>query len=251
MSTSKEIALMFSGGVDSTIAAVELAKTYDKVHLYNYKNGYGHYAMGRSRKRYEELDRLQPGRFTFTYRPIRELFERITVRTLAEDYREFGSAFVWCMGCKLAMHTMSIVLSLERGVRVMSDGSASDSDEMVEQMLISISMVRLFYKEFGIDFEIPVYEIPRDDKRRILGELGIRMGIPIRDRYLGIQPSCIPGELYYLPYVLFNKSPGHLESVVARFIDAKKAVARAYVEEHFRAQGRDLDTLLAERADRG
>ena len=62
----KEIALMFSGGVDSTATAIMLAEHYDKVHLVTYKNGYGHYYHHRTRKRVDELNKALGDKFIYT-----------------------------------------------------------------------------------------------------------------------------------------------------------------------------------------
>ena len=59
-----EIALMFSGGVDSTATAIMLAEKFDRVHLVTYKNGYGHYYFNRTQKRVEELNEALGDRFT-------------------------------------------------------------------------------------------------------------------------------------------------------------------------------------------
>lgn len=228
---ASSVALMFSGGVDSTVAAIKLQEQFDKVHLLTFNNGYGHYAMHRTARRVAELDRRYPGKFVHFYTGIKELFEKVCLSTILDDYRKYNSAFMWCMGCKLVMHARSIMYCREHGVEKMSDGSAGDSDEMVEQSLLSVSMVHWFYRDWEVEFFVPVYSVERDDKRAMLKEMGFRMGIPIKDRYLGIQPSCIPGELYYLPYILFNKSPGHEESTVAKYIAEKRPVLDQIIEE--------------------
>jgi predicted subunit of tRNA(5-methylaminomethyl-2-thiouridylate) methyltransferase len=219
---SRQAALMFSGGVDSTVAAVKLLEDFDRIHLLTFANGYGHYAFGRTRRRVRELDQRYPGRFVHFEASIKQMFEEICLSSIKEDYGKYGSAFMWCMGCKLCMHARSIIYCHQNGIEMMSDGSASDSDEMVEQMLLSVSMVYWLYEEWGIEYFVPVYHIGRDDKRQMLRDGGYHLGIPVLDRYLGIQPSCIPGELYYLPYILFNKTPGHEEETVARYIASKR-----------------------------
>ena len=218
----ESVALMFSGGVDSTVAAIRLLDDFERVHLLTYSNGYGHYAFGRTRRRIRELDERYPDRFVHFEASIKQMFNEVGLSTIKEDYGRFGSAFMWCMGCKLCMHARSIIYCRRNGIRFMSDGSAADSDEMVEQMLLSVSMIHWLYRDWGIDFFVPVYTMERDEKRAMLKEMGFFMGIPILDRYLGIQPSCVPGELYYLPYILFNKAPGHDEETVARYIAMKR-----------------------------
>lgn len=228
---SEAISLLFSGGVDSTAAAVVLAQQWGKIHLVTFRNGYGHYAFGRTKSRMGELDRMFPGRFVHRMIDVRDLFESLVVNDIKGNYERYGSAFVWCMGCKLAMHAMNVVYCKKEGIKHTSDGSSSDTQEMVEQMLISVSLINFLYEDHEIEYITPVYDISRDDKRRLLKEGGFKMGIPVRDRYLGIQPSCIPGELYYLPYVLFNKGPAHEERAVARFIIDKRETVERYIRE--------------------
>lgn len=227
----EEVSLMFSGGIDSTTAAILLSRRYRHVHLLTYCNGYGHYHIDRTRRRVDELRRVAGDRFTHVVRPTRELFERLVVGRLRDEYRRWGSAFIWCLGCKLAMHAESVVYDLEHGIRNMADGSSRSTGEMVEQMLVSVYMVREFYARFGIDYRTPVYDVPRGDEIAFVRESGFRMGLRVGDRFLGVQPKCRPGELYYLAFLLFNQPPGHDEERVAAFLEEKLAVAEEYVRE--------------------
>jgi PP-loop superfamily ATP-utilizing enzyme len=131
------ISLMFSGGIDSTNAAIKLSEEYDKVHLLTYCNGYGHFYLENSKKRAIELNNKFQNKFIHHLIPIGDIFNKMIVATLLKDYKEFKSGFIWCMGCKMAMHTRSIIYNLENNIKYMSDGSSQDSDEMVEQMPIA------------------------------------------------------------------------------------------------------------------
>lgn len=229
---NKEISLMFSGGVDSTIAAISLAKQYDKVHLLTFCNGHGHCFMGASRKRAKELINKCGNKFMHNLITIEDIFEKMVLDSLLEDYKEFKSGFIWCLGCKMAMHACSIIYNIKNNIKFMADGSSQDTSEMVEQSILSISMIKMFYKKYNIDFFVPVYEQPRAEKINKLRELRFHMGIPVGDRHIGIQPRCIPGELYYLPYLLFNKALEHGEMSVAKFIEKKQKLADNLIEEH-------------------
>ncbi|MBM4398345.1 MAG: 7-cyano-7-deazaguanine synthase [Deltaproteobacteria bacterium] len=227
--SDEEVSLMFSGGIDSTTAAFMLSKRYRHVHLLTYSNGYGHYRIDRTSRRADELRRVCGDRFSHTILPVRELFEELLVSRLRDEYRRWGSAFVWCLGCKLAMHAHSVVYNLEHGIRNMADGSSRSTGEMVEQMLVSVYMVREFYARFGIDYRTPVYDVPRGDEIAFLRAAGFRMGVRVGDRFLGVQPKCRPGELYYAAFLLFNQPPGHDEERIAAFIEEKCAVMDAWV----------------------
>ncbi len=239
-----EIALMYSGGLDSTATAILLAEKFERIHLLTYKNGYGHYNHWRTARRVRELNRKLGDRFVYTLIGTKTYFDDVLVRNVVNDFKEYKSGFIWCMGCKMAMHMRSALYCLEHGLVHMTDGSNSDTDEMVEQMLISLTLIRGFYNGFGVEFGTPVYEATRDDSRSLIGKHDLKMGTKILDRHLNVQPSCVAGELYYVPYVLFNKKVKHDESTVARFIQAKQEIARQLMRAYFEERGVDLDELL-------
>lgn len=242
-----EIALMFSGGLDSTATALALAGTHRRVHLLTYCNGYGHRRMERARARYEALVKAVGPRFTFSLISTQSLFERLLLRTVGADYRAVRSAFVWCLGCKVAMHARSAQFCLEHGLTKMADGANGETDEMVEQSLLSLSILRYFYEDLGIEYGAPVYDVSRERSRAVLRDAGVRRGLTVLGRQLGVQPTCVAGELYYLPYLLLNKPVKHDEAQVAAFFESKLPRAREAVFARLRAQGLDGEQLVAER----
>ncbi|MCO4773865.1 MAG: 7-cyano-7-deazaguanine synthase [Deltaproteobacteria bacterium] len=245
----KEIALMFSGGVDSTMAACLLAEQYDRVHLLTYHNGHGTAHMGKTKRRVEELQaKCGRDKFVHMLTSTKALMETVVVDDLVETYAEYRSGFIWCMGCKLAMHARSAIYCLENGLTEMSDGSSGSTQEMVEQMLVSLSLIRAFYAKYGITFATPVYDIPREEEQKTLRARGFRMGLQVLGRNIGIQPSCYAGLVYYAPYMLFHKPPKHDEALVARFIEERSLRAHALVEGWFKQQGQEVPRLAAEGA---
>ncbi|MFC1576254.1 hypothetical protein ACFL3J_01135, partial [Candidatus Omnitrophota bacterium] len=170
-------------------------------------------------------------KFVFNLIYIEDLFNRLVLDVLLKDYKKYNSGFIWCMGCKLAMHAKSIIYNLQNDIGLMSDGSSHDTEEMVEQAPLSISLIMGFYEKYNIDYSVPVYKQTREEKIKILKDLKFHMGIPIKDRFLGIQPKCIPGELYYMPYLLFNKDLEHKGPLVASFINEKQKIAEHYIKE--------------------
>ena len=246
---NNEIALMFSGGVDSTATAVMLAEHYDKIHLVTYRNGYGHYYHHRTADRVDELNRRLGNKFVYSAITIKDYFDEILVNSVIKDYKQYRSGFIWFMGCKMSMHMRSAIYCLEHGLPRMTDGSNSDTDEMVEQALLSLSLIQFFYEDHTVDFGTPVYEVRREDSRRAIKELGLKMGVQVMDRHLCIQPTCLAGELYYMPYLFFNKPMKHDEPVVGKFIKEKTAICHQVMTEYFRRKGIDLEALLADRRE--
>ncbi len=244
-----EIALMFSGGVDSTATAVMLAEHYDRIHLVTYRNGYGHYYHHRTAERVDELNRRLGNKFVYSAITIKDYFDEILVNSVIKDYKEYRSGFIWFMGCKMSMHMRSAIYCLEHGLPRMTDGSNSDTDEMVEQALLSLSLIQFFYEDHTVDFGTPVYEVRREESRQVIKDLGLKMGVQVMDRHLCIQPTCLAGELYYMPYLFFNKRMKHDEPVVGKFIKEKTEICHRVMSEYFASRGVDLDGLLANRRE--
>ena len=242
-----EIALMFSGGIDSTATAIRLAEQYERVHLITFRNGYGHFHHHRTRQRVDELNRKLGNKFYYTLISTKGHFDEILVKHVLKDYQQYHSGFIWFMGCKMAMHMRSALYCLQHGLVQMTDGSNEDTNEMVEQMLISLALIRDFYAHNGIKFGTPVYEVRRDDSRRLIAALGLKMGIEVMDRHLCIQPTCLAGELYYMPYLLFNKKVRHDEATVARFIAEKRLIAQAIIDRWLSERGHSLAAILDQR----
>ncbi|MFT7625631.1 MAG: hypothetical protein ACI9WU_004822, partial [Myxococcota bacterium] len=166
-----------------------------------------------------------------------------------KDYKKYRSGFIWFMGCKMAMHMRSAIYCIENGIRYMTDGSNADTEEMVEQMLISLTLIDHFYDSLSVDFGTPVYEVRRSASKELIKDLKLNMGIEVMDRHLCIQPTCLAGELYYMPYMLFNKRVRHDEQEVARFIEEKAAMCMEIVRRYFADKGLGLDDLLAQRRE--
>jgi len=229
--TKKSIGLMFSGGIDSTYTACLLAQQYDVVHLMTYDMEYGHYHIERTVKRVHELQKQYNCTFIHAIISTKKLFNTLVIDNLKRDYNKYKSAFIWCMGCKIAMHTQSIMYCIQNNLSEMTDGSSRDTDEMVEQMEPSIACINDYYAAHHISFTVPAYDATRQEKIDFLKKHDFHFGLQIRDRFMGIQPVCIPGELYYLPYLLFNTPLKHDETVVCDFIKTKIETAEKFIKE--------------------
>jgi len=225
----KNISLMFSGGIDSTYCATKLVKDFDKIHLLNYSNGYGHFFLKKSKKRYLELKRVLGDKFVYSFSSVKPIFEKLLINDLPKDMDKYSSAFIWCLSCKLAMHSQSIIYNKLNKINFSTDGSSFDTSEMVEQTPLSISLIQNHYKKYGIEFEPVAYKVPRKDKIKKIKKLGIKTGISIMDRNIGIQPKCIPGELYYSPYLIMSRLPHHQSKEIYKFFREKKELLDSYI----------------------
>ena len=216
-----EATLLFSGGIDSTFDAFHLARRHSRVHLLTFSHGYGQFFMGRAAKRFRELDRHHQGRYVHHLISIRETFRSLFVKDLLNATKHLPG-FSWCLSCKLAMHAHAIIYCKNNGLSYAVDGSSADTSEMVEQSDLAIALIQELYKTNSIDFDAPHHSVPRSQKRDFLKEKGLRLGIRVFDRHIGIQPKCIPGELYYSPYLLCGLPPQHREDDIKDFVTSRQ-----------------------------
>lgn len=227
-----QVSLMFSGGIDSMYCALKLASKYESVHLLNYSNGYGHMFLNESKKRYLSLIKggKNEEKYVFSYASIKKLFNKVLIDTLDKDMEKYSSAFIWCMGCKLSMHAETIAYDIINGIKRSTDGSSYETREMVEQSPFSISLIKKMYSKYGIDFSPESYKISRAEKLAYLKQNGISTGIKILDRNIGIQPKCIPGELYYSPKIILGMEPFHQEKEIYKFYKDKESILLEHIE---------------------
>jgi len=233
-----EALLMYSGGLDSSASAIVMLEQFERLHLLTYNYGYGQLFLKWAKKGANGLiEVFGPQRFVHEIASVKEIFQRIFVRSAVRDYKDYKSRFIWCLACKLSMHTANIIYCLEHGLNTASDGSSAETAYYVEQMPQSIDAIRHFYSEFGIDFVTPVYNIgSREAKLKLLAEKGVKsVGIAVRDRNPGTQPLCVVGNLIHFASTFLGKHPNYNQELVLRFLQQKTQIARRIIEARVKA----------------
>jgi hypothetical protein len=242
----KETTIMYSGGLDSTATVLLLSEMFDRVHLLTYDNGYGQFFIDWSKRHNKNFNRIiGKDKYVHTITSCKELFSKLVVGNLGKNYKAYKSRFIWCMGCKLAMHTHSIIYSLEHGIDTASDGSSPETDYYVEQMSLSLKRIRQFYGEYGINFSTPIHDVKtREEEKKLLESKGMKkVGIKVMDRNPGTQPLCVPGNFIYFASTFFKMHPKYSEETVEKFINEKLPIAREFIKEYFDKKGMDLEKL--------
>jgi len=240
---SKEVALLFSGGLDSTLAATVLKETYDKVHLLSVARGYGQLKVGRTRRRFDELSDLA-GEDEYMYSLLRanSLFRRVVVRSLFRDIVKYKGLFVICVGCKLVMHTVGAIYCLSEGIPNIADGASGATEWMSDQAMAALDGYRNLHAALGLSYSNPVVEIrDREEERKRLRELGISTGRKVAGRDYGTQPICLYGDsLAFLREALFKVSLPVSDKAIRSYIEEKTPMLIEHVQRHFELQGEDI-----------
>ena len=154
----KEIAVLFSGGTDSTAAVALLAESYDRLHLLSY----GHSGISKpenSRTNVRLLEQRFGERFEHRIYDVDRLFRWVTYLNYWENVRKFGFFNLTTCGlCKLSMHVRTLVYCLDHGIGEVADGANRHMSHFPAQMQEVLDELRDLYARFGIVYQNPVFD---------------------------------------------------------------------------------------------
>lgn len=146
---NNNVALLFSGGRDSSLACAMLAKKGYKIHLLTFNNG-TIINLDLAELRYKELnDRFSGAIIAREIIPSYGLFKEIALIPIEKDFRKYETNLL-CMGCKLAMHVLSLIYCLENKIPIIADGYTEYQRTWIEQMPEAVQAVRKFHEEYKL-----------------------------------------------------------------------------------------------------
>lgn len=170
----KHVAVLFSGGRDSSLAACLMAMRGYKVHLLSFVSGFG-VKSEIAEYRFDELRNRFPNNITGrVIIPIFGLVRKIATLNIEQDFAKYKVNLI-LVGEKLAMHAASTVYCLQNDVELLVDGTSGyQSDGFPEQMPQALEMFRAFHAEYKIRYECPILDFNDDDSvKYLLMEIGI------------------------------------------------------------------------------
>lgn len=150
---SKKIsAILFSGGLDSSLAVCDMIEKGYDVHLLHYDTG-ALISNNLIKIRYAELKKIYEECIVDLYeRNISGLFRRIALVSLEEDIKKYGVSLI-CVGCKLAMHVQCIIYCKNNGIKCVADGSTERQKRYGEQREVSLEFVKKFIKNMILNIK--------------------------------------------------------------------------------------------------
>ena len=169
--TKQDCLLLYSGGKDSTLAAIRLYKAGYNVHFIHFDNGH----MCDQDKPYltflETFNREND--FYFDY-----ALSNVNIKDLFEEYykewslkisndKELDSE-IRCLSCRMAMYTKAIEIAKELGYKYIAEGARISQKFMLEQLPITERLKDLA-SSHGIKLLLPVLHV--DDDQKLINEL--------------------------------------------------------------------------------
>ena len=153
--------LMFSGGRDSTIAAVRLSGVFDRLVLVTVLSEHL-VGIERVRRRMQELDGILPrgSEWLQVIQPALPIEETLVVPT--------------CLPCQRAYVAVGVTIARRRGISDLAMGYSGYQNTWPEQTPYATKRLRALLEEVGIHLHLPVYDI--ESKRAACDELE-RLGL--------------------------------------------------------------------------
>jgi hypothetical protein len=186
------IALMYSGGLDSTYEVVQRLETYCTVYLLTFDNGCCSNMRG-PRSRVDELRGLF-GHERIFHRQVNTaaLIERLA-GDMGELRRRYNTHWVFDLVCQLSSTLELICLARSHGVTHITDGASHAQTEVFMQDPQFGEHKRPFIEAQGIEYRRSVgFDVSREDKQHFLRERSLRSGSKVLEKlfpYLHISSS--------------------------------------------------------------
>ncbi len=160
----KKLAVMYSGGTDSTAAVIRVARDFDEVHLLTYKHR-GITQVENSHHNVPKLSELfGEDKFVHRYYDIDRLLREVSYSRYAHFVRRYGFFNLTTCGlCKFTMHLRTLIYCIDHGITHMIDGANHNMSHFPAQMREVIAELHRMYARFGVEYTNPVFELDFPD----------------------------------------------------------------------------------------
>jgi hypothetical protein len=194
----KGIAILFSGGLDSTLEAVSRLGQYEQVHLLTFNNGCCVNVDG-SKRRIGELQRIHgKDRLHHVIVDTTSLRRKLLWESKGELLK-FKSPLVFDLACKMAAVVELVYYARVHGLPDISDGASVDQTQIFLQDPEFGVHVKPLITDYGVRFMPPVnYTLSRDEKMALLREQGLKAGTK------GLEKLHITSQLLHQPFCLYG-----------------------------------------------
>ncbi|MCX6712901.1 MAG: 7-cyano-7-deazaguanine synthase [Candidatus Vogelbacteria bacterium] len=175
MESVKKTLVLFSGGRDSSAAAVEMIRSGYFIKLFTYQTGpelAGPFGDSAPSIRHRELTKVFPQKID----PERVLTGNMyLVKKLAID-KTNSTHVVYPIALTLSFLSGAILYCLENGINDITcgySGYQAKEDRYIEQHDDFFDLTKLFLKEYGLDYHAPIIKKTKQEVMDILEQCGI------------------------------------------------------------------------------
>lgn len=168
---NNDVLLLYSGGKDSTLAAIRLRNAGYNIHFIHFDNGH----MMDSDKPYLTFQKTfanQEG-YIFKYENrainIANLFNSY-FNSWREEHGDNLNGYnldseIRCLSCRMAMYTKAIIYAKENGFKYIAEGARISQKFMLEQPAM-INRLKKLAENYGIELLFPVLNLVDDEEEK-------------------------------------------------------------------------------------
>lgn len=225
------IVLLYSGGYDSLVVAVELARKFRSVDLVTFRV-MGSFATHLSRRNDAKLKKNFPStKFTHRIFDIRAIHREVLTHFIDDcvEYEDYLPPFqIWCGLCQLAMRIAVILYCLRENIAFCADGVRRDQVYYQIHTVEVVNAMKQMFADYGITLINPVYDYSGNPEE-YLWKLGYDIGSTRwKKSYTGTQPICfhslsgIGCRTYQVCHRISNEAKG--DFIRSKIPEAKKII---------------------------
>lgn len=163
MASQNEIAILYSGGTDSTCTATIMAKKFEIIHLLTFDR-LGFFSIeNASHNVYVLREKFPTNRFIHKIIKVDRLAKYISYGRFIQDMFKYGFFMLSnCIICGLVHHFRTLIYCLDNKVFNVADGVTKDWPFFPTHMEKVILEFREMYSRFNIVYHTPVYDFDVD-----------------------------------------------------------------------------------------
>lgn len=168
--TDRDVLLLYSGGKDSSLAAIRLRNAGFNVHFIHFDNG----QMLDSDKPYltfqETFAKKQGYYFDYENHAIniektfKDYFAEWKNNYIVTENEELDSE-IRCLSCRMAMYTEVLMYAMKNNFKFIAEGARISQKFMIEQELM-IDKLKEMFSNYGIELLFPVLHLKDDDEEK-------------------------------------------------------------------------------------
>jgi len=168
------VAVLYSGGADSTCAAILKLKEFDKVHLITY-NRFGLFHVGNATTNAKKLkDKFGQNKFIHITIDLNKLFREVSYAEYIRNFKKHGFFLLSTCGlCKLAMHIRTLIYCLDNDIKHVCDGANKNAIYFPAQMPEVIREIKKMYAFYGIIYTTPIFNFDELKRTDWIDKLGV------------------------------------------------------------------------------
>lgn len=169
----KKVAILFTGGKDSSLVACLEASKGNEVHLLTCNSGIGIKSELSQFRVNEIIERFPEVKITRTILSTSGLLRKIGIKDIEKDIKRWGVNMV-LLADKMAIHAATTVYCLRNDIEYLYDGVVNYQSDLVEQKLVAMNKFKEFEASYNIQYESPIYNFGnRKEIKYALMDFGI------------------------------------------------------------------------------